>query len=111
MNNEKKEELLMNITQKEFRAVFDKTYDAAYHKYHNGRHDERRRLTLDGWLVLNQNKIREFEEACQDTFKYCKMYEKAYKKGCAADPTECEKKHPNEDLYEKICEIRKYFMS
>ena len=108
MNNEKKEELLMNITQKEFRAVFDKTYDAAYH---NGRHDERHRLTLDGWLALNQNKIREFEEACQDTFKYCKMYEKAYKKGCAADPTECEKKYPNEDLYEKICEIRKYFMS
>lgn len=98
----------MNITQKEFRAVFDKTYDAAYH---NGRHDERHRLTLDGWLVLNPNKIREFEEACQDTFKYCKMYKKAYKKGCAADPTECEKKYPNEDLYEKICEIHKYFMS
>ena len=66
MNNEKKEELLMNITQKEFRAVFDKTYDAAYHKYHNGRHDERRRLTLDGWLVLNQNKIREFFVAGAD---------------------------------------------
>ena len=106
MNNEKKEELLMNITQKEFLAVFDKTYDAAYHKYHNGRHDERRRLTLDGWLVLNQNKIREFEEACQDTFKYCKMYEKAYKIGCTANPAECEKKQRQLRAFE----IRKYFM-
>lgn len=103
MNNEKKEELLMNITQKEFRAVFDKTYDAAYH---NGRHDERHRLTLDGWLVLNPNKIREFEDACQDTCKYCKMYEKAYKIGCAADPAECEKKQRQL----RALEIRKYFM-
>lgn len=104
MNNEKKEELLMNITQKEFRAVFDKTYDAAYH---NGRHDERRRLTFDGWLVLNPNKIREFEEACQDPCKYCKMYEKTYKIGCAADPAECEKKQRQL----RALEIRKYFMS
>lgn len=103
MNNEKKEELLMNITQKEFRAVFDKTYDAAYH---NGRHDERHRLTLDGWLVLNPNKIREFEDTCQDPCKYCKMYEKAYKIGCAANPAECEKKQRQL----RALEIRKYFM-
>ena len=103
MKNEKKEELLMNITQKEFRAVFDKTYDAAYH---NGRHDERHRLALDGWLVLNPNKIREFEDACQDQCKYCKMYEKAYKIGCAANPAECEKKQRQL----RALEIRKYFM-
>ena len=103
MKNEKKEELLMNITQKEFRAVFDKTYDAAYH---NGRHDERHMLALDGWLVLNPNKIREFEDACQDPCKYCKMYEKAYKIGCAANPAECEKKQRQL----RALEIRKYFM-
>ena len=108
MNNEKKEELLMNITQKEFRAVFDKTYDAAYH---NGRHDERLSLCLEGWrgwLVLNPNKIREFEEACQDPCKHCKIYEKVYKKGigCGTDPEECEKKQ----RHLRALEIRKYFM-
>ena len=106
MNNEKKVELLMNIVQKEFRAVFDKTYDAAYH---NGCNDERLRLSLEGWLVLNPNKIREFEEVCQDPCKHCKIYERVYKKGCGCgtDPAECDKKQRQL----RALEIRKYFMS
>ena len=103
MNNEKKEELLMNITQKEFRAVFDKTYDAAYH---NGRHDERRRLTIEGWLVLNPNKLREFEEACQDPCVGCKYHTSSLKIGCKYNVTECEKKQRQL----RALEIRKYFM-
>lgn len=103
MMNEKKEELLMNITQKEFRAVFDKTYDAAYH---NGRHDERRRLSVDGWLCLNPNKILEFENACQDPCVTCEHHQKSLKKGCTIS-SECDKKQ----CQLRALEIRKYFMS
>ena len=52
--------------------MFDKIYDAAYHI---GRHDERHSLAIEGWFVLNPNKIREFKEAFQDPCKYCKIYE------------------------------------
>ena len=56
--------------------------------------------------MLNPNKIYEFEDACQDPCKYCKMHEKAYKIGCTANPTECEKKQRQL----RALEIRKYFM-
>lgn len=87
MMNEKKEQM-MNITNKEFRVVFDKIYDGAYH---NGRHDERRRLSVDGWLCLNPNKILEFEKACQDPCVTCERHQKSLKKGCTIS-AECEKK-------------------
>ena len=47
------------------------------------------------WLIYNQ------ESYIINTYNDGKFHNKLY---------ECEKKHPNEDLYEKICEIRKYFM-